>query len=182
MNTEVPATPHAMVRLDIPTAMSFDDFRRAFEAAAPVFDLEGAEQLIARGGEWDDIQAAAERNAPNGLMVYASIDIGQVMAAAGHATKCVEFLLGNHVVAERLFRHDPATALYVPLRVVIQSDADDQAVFTLDRPSSVFAGWGNTEITAVGVELDHKVARLLQVITGRAPAVLLGDVDAADRQ
>jgi uncharacterized protein (DUF302 family) len=182
MNTEVPATPHAMVRLDIPTAMSFDDFRRAFEAAAPVFDLEGVEQLIARGGEWDDIQAAAERNAPNGLMVYASIDIGQVMAAAGHATKCVEFLLGNHVVAERLFRHDPATALYVPLRVVIQSDADDQAVFTLDRPSSVFAGWGNTEITAVGVELDHKVARLLQVITGRAPAVLLGDVDAADRQ
>jgi hypothetical protein len=36
-------------------------------------------------------------------------------AAATHALKCVEYLLGNHVVAERLFRHDPATALYVPL-------------------------------------------------------------------
>lgn len=180
MNTELRATPHAMVRVDIPTAMGFDDFRREFEAAAPVFDAEGVAQLIARGGRWEDIQAAAERNAPNGLIVYASIDIGQVMAVAGHATKCVEYLLGNHVVAERLFRHDPVTALYVPLRVVVRSDADDQAIFTLDRPSSVFAGWGKTEITAVGVELDHKVARLLQVITGRAPAVLAGDVDAAD--
>ncbi len=109
MNTEGRATSHAMVRLDIPTAMSFDDFRRAFEAAAPVFDAEGVEQLIARGGEWEDIQAAAERNAPNGLMVYASLDIGRLMAAAGHATKCFEYLLGNHVVAERMFRHDPAT-------------------------------------------------------------------------
>ncbi len=69
MKTEVRATPHAMARLDIPTAMSFDDFRRAFEAAAPVFDAEGVNQLIARGGGWKDIQAAAERNAPNGLMV-----------------------------------------------------------------------------------------------------------------
>jgi uncharacterized protein (DUF302 family) len=182
MNAKARATPHAMVRLDIPTAIGFDDFRREFEAAAPVFDAEGAEQLIAGGGAWEDIQAAAERNAPNGLMVFASLDIGRLMAAAGHATKCVEYLLGNHVVAERMFRHDPATALYAPLRVVVRSDADDQAIFTLDRPSSVFAGFGKTEITAVGAELDHKVARLLQVITGRAPAALLGDAGVADPQ
>ena len=40
MNAEVRATPHAMVRLGIPTTMSFGDFRRAFEAAAPAFDAE----------------------------------------------------------------------------------------------------------------------------------------------
>lgn len=180
MNTEARGTPHAMMRLDIPTAMGFDDFRREFEAAAPVFDAEGVNQLIARGGEWEDVRAAAERNAPNGLIVYASLDIGQLMTAAGHSTKCVEYLLGNHVDAERMFRHDPATALYAPLRAIVRSDAGDQAIFTLDRPSSVFAGFGKTEITGVGVELDHKVARLLQVITGRAPAVLLGEVGSAD--
>ncbi|HEY6497189.1 MAG TPA: DUF302 domain-containing protein [Trebonia sp.] len=181
MNTEVRATPHAMVRLDIPTAMSFDDFRLAFEAAAPVFDAAGVQELIAGGAEWQDVQAAAERNAPNGLMVYAVIDIGRIMAAAGHATRCVQYLLGNHVVAERMFRHDPAIALYAPLRVIVTGDADDQAVFTVDRPSSVFAGLGQTEITGVGTELDHKVARLLQVITGRAPAMLLDDADAPTR-
>lgn len=173
MNTEVRAIQHAMIRLDIPTTMSFGDFRRAFEAAAPVFDAEGVKRILAQGGTWGDIKAAAERNAPHGLMVYASIGIGRLMMAAGHAGHCVEYLLGNHVVAERMFRHDPATALYAPLRVVVQAGAGDQAIFTLDRPSSVFAGLGRPEITAVGVELDRKVARLLEVITGQAPAVLL---------
>jgi hypothetical protein len=79
-----------------------------------------------------------------------------------------------------MFRYDPATALYAPLRVLVRSDADDQAIFTIDRPGSVFAGFGQTEITAVGEELDRKVARLLQVITGRPLAALLGDLDVAD--
>jgi len=35
MSTQVHATSHAMVRLDIPTTMKLGDFRRAFEAAAP---------------------------------------------------------------------------------------------------------------------------------------------------
>jgi hypothetical protein len=42
MNTQVRATSHAMVRLDIPTTMNFGDFRRAFEAAAPAALLEEA--------------------------------------------------------------------------------------------------------------------------------------------
>jgi uncharacterized protein (DUF302 family) len=180
MNTELRPSPHAMVRLAIPTAMSFDDFRREFEAAAPVFDLNGVKQLIASGAGWPDIKAAAERNAPNGLLIFATIDIGQLMAVAGHATKCVEYLLGNHVVAERMFRHDPITALYAPLRVVIYSDADDQAIFSLDQPSSVFAALGRAEIAAVGAELDGKVTRLLRVITGRTPAAFPGEADSTD--
>lgn len=72
-----------------------------------------------------------------------------------------------------MFRHDPAVALYAPLRVVIHGDFDDQAVVTLDQPSSAFAGLGNTQITDVGVELDHTVAELLRSITGRAPQALL---------
>lgn len=85
MSYEERAAPHAMVRLTIPTGMSFDEFRRGFEAAAPAFDAEGVKELIAGGGRWQDVQAAAQRNAPNGLMIYAAIDIGRLMAAAGHA-------------------------------------------------------------------------------------------------
>ena len=54
-----------MVRLDIPTTMSFGDFRRAFEAAAPVFDAEWVKRIRAEGGTWEDVKAAAERNAPH---------------------------------------------------------------------------------------------------------------------
>jgi uncharacterized protein (DUF302 family) len=173
MTDDVGATPHGMTRLAIPTGMPFEEFRRRFETAAPPFDAPGVRDLIARGGRWPDIEAAAEHNAPHGLMIYAAIDIGQLMAAAGHTVRCVEYLLGNHVTAERMFRHDPAVALYAPLRVVIHSDSDDQAIVTFDQPSSVFAGLGHPQITEVGVELDHTLAELLLAITGGAPQALL---------
>lgn len=123
----------------------------------------------------------ADSGAASALMTYAVIDIGQLMTAAGHAVRCVEYLLGNHVTAERMFRHDPAVALYAPLRVVIHSDPGDQAIITLDQPSGAFAGLGNPEVTAVGTELDHTVAELLRVITGRAPQALLQPGHAAIR-
>jgi uncharacterized protein (DUF302 family) len=111
------------------------------------------------------IEAAAEVNAPHGLMIYADLDIGQLMTVAGHSVKCVEYLLGNHVTAERMFRHDPAVALYAPLRVVIHCGPGDEAIITFDQPSSVFAGLGDPQITAVGAELDRAVEELLRVIT-----------------
>jgi len=30
------------------------------------------------------------------------------MGAAGDSADCVAYLMGNHVTAERMFRHDPA--------------------------------------------------------------------------
>jgi hypothetical protein len=41
------ATAHAMTRLAIPTGMRFAEFRRRFEAAAPAFDAQGAQDLTA---------------------------------------------------------------------------------------------------------------------------------------
>lgn len=51
--------------------------------------------------------------------------------------------------------------LYAPLRVLVREADDGTAVFVLDQPSTVFAGLGRNEITAVGHELDAKVANLL---------------------
>jgi uncharacterized protein (DUF302 family) len=76
----------------------------------------------------------------------------------------VEYLLGNHVIAETMFRHDSRALLYAPLRVLLYSDADGNAVFSMDQPSAVFAGFGIPEITKVGEDLDRKVAKLLRVI------------------
>jgi hypothetical protein len=41
------------------------------------------------------------------------------MAVAGHHIKAVEYLLGNHTIAETMFRHDPTALLYAPLRVLV---------------------------------------------------------------
>ena len=110
------------------------------------------------------MRSAAEANAPNGLMVYWSIDASPLMGLAGHRTKAVEYLLGTHVTAESMLRYNPRALLYAPLRVLVHADSADNAVFSIDRPSAVFGSLGIGAITAVGQELDRKVAALLAVI------------------
>ena len=103
-------------------------------------------------------------DAPNDLMVYARIDASQGLALAGNTFKAVEYLLGNHVIAETMARHDQRALLYAPLRVLLYTDADGNAIFSIDQPSAAFASLGIAEITKVGDDLDRKVANLLRVI------------------
>jgi hypothetical protein len=50
------------------------------------------------------------------------------------------------------------------MRVLVHADANDDAIFSLDQPSTVLASLGVAAISEVGHELDHKVAALLAVI------------------
>ncbi len=156
--------PHTMNRIDISTGIPFDEFRAAFEKAAPPFDRAGLKRIADRGGSWEEVLEAAAINAPHDLMVYATIDGAELLSLAGHTTRAVEYLLGNHTIAETMFRHDPRTLLYAPLRVLIYTDDEGNAVFSIDRPSAAFGSLGIAEVTKVGEGLDRKVANLLRVI------------------
>jgi len=52
--------PHRIVRLDIPIQQSYDDFRRRFESAVPMWNRERAVELVERsamvrgGGRGED--------------------------------------------------------------------------------------------------------------------------------
>ncbi len=155
---------HGMTRIDIATDMPFDEFVATLENAAPAFDPAPVQQILEKGGSWDDVRAVMAKNAPHELMVYAKIDATALLGIAGHRTRATEYLVGNHVIAETMFRHDPRALLYAPLRILVYSDADGDAVFTMDQPSAAFGSLGIDEVTSVGKELDRKVARLLQVI------------------
>ncbi|TDZ93476.1 DUF302 domain-containing protein [Mycobacteroides salmoniphilum] len=155
---------HIMTRIDISTAIPFDDFRSRLEHAAPAFDAEPFQRIIETGGSWSDVQSAVERMAPHQLMRYATIEATAIMSLAGHTTKAVEYLLGNHVIAESMFRHDPRALLYAPLRVLLFSDTEGDAVFSLDQPSTAFGSLGIGEVTWVGLGLDDKVAALLRFL------------------
>jgi hypothetical protein len=161
---EYKAVSHRMSRIDIATGVEFDEFIAAFEKAAPPVDRAVVQQIVERGGGWDDVLAAAATNAPHELMVYAKIDALPFFALAGHTTKAVEYLLGNHTIAETMFRHDPKALLYAPLRLLIYADAEGNAVFSMDQPSAAFGSLGIAEVTRVGESLDRKVANLLRVI------------------
>ena len=158
------AVPHTMNRIDVSTGMAFDSFRTAFEKAAPPIDSASVQRIAERGGSWNEVLALAAVNAPNDLMVYATIDATPMMALAGHTTKAVEYLVGNHTIAETMARHDPRALLYAPLRVLVYADSDGYAVFSMDQPGLAFASLGNADITRVGEDLDRKVAKLLRVI------------------
>ena len=162
--TDHRAMAHTMNRIDIFTGLEFDAFVAAFERAAPAFDPTAVQAIIERGGGWDEVLAAAAANAPNDLMVYAKIDALPLFLLAGHTTKAVEYLLGNHTIAETMFRHDPKALLYAPLRLLIYADADGNAVFSMDQPSAAFGSLGIAEVTKVGESLDRKVVNLLRLI------------------
>ena len=155
---------HSMTRVDVFTGVGFGDFLAAFETAAPPFDPAPMQRIVETAGSWDDVRAAVAAHAPNELMVYAKIDATVLLGVAGHDVKAVEYLLGNHVIAETMFRHDPKALLYAPLRVLVYSDPDANAVFSMDRPGSAFGSLGIAEVTEVGLSLDRKVANLLRVI------------------
>ena len=157
-------TQHVATRLDIATAVPFDTFRAALEEAAPRFRQAVTEDIVERGGTWDDVLTAVAENAPHGLMVFASIDATALMTTAGHETRAIEYLIGNHTIAERMFRHDPLALLYAPLRMLLHEDARGDAVLSLDQPSTLFGSLGHPEVLAVGRELDEKVRNLLSVI------------------
>jgi hypothetical protein len=154
---------HPMTRVDISTGMPFAEFIAALETAAPPFDRAAFLELV-KSGDWDDVLAAAAKNAPNELMVYAKIDATELFTVAGHHTQAIEYLVGNHVIAETMFRHDPKAMLYAPLRMLVHSDSDGNAVFTMDRPSDAFGSFGIAEVSKVGEGLDRKVVNLLRVI------------------
>jgi hypothetical protein len=78
--------PHTTNRIDVSTGVDFDEFRAAFEKAAPRYDPEPLREIAERGGSWDEVLAAAAINAPSDLMVYATIDAVAGMALAGHTT------------------------------------------------------------------------------------------------
>ncbi len=161
---EFAVVPHAMNRIDVSTGVEFDQFIAAFEKAAPPFDAASVAEIAERGGSWDEVLAAAAINAPNDLMVYAKIDALPLLCLAGHTTKAIEYLLGNHTIAETMFRHDPRAMLYAPLRLLVYADAEGNAVFSMDQPSAAFGSLGIAEVTTVGEGLDRKVSNLLRLI------------------
>ena len=147
----------------------FDDFRDRYEAAAPAYDLAGR---VGQLSNWDDVQKDVDAVAHYGFVRYATIDGSPVFAVAGHKARSIIYLMGNHTIAERMYRHEPAVMLYAPLRTVIHQDAAGAVWFSIDQPSTRFTSFGVPAITAVGVELDGLLAALLQTLGVPVPTVL----------
>ncbi len=160
-------------RLELGVGAGFDDFRARFEAAVPKHDEARFAQLAADGAAWDEVLAVAAAGAPHGFMIFWGRYVTPLMSLDGSRADCASYLMGNPTIAAGMFRHHPGVMLYAPLRAVLYARVgDEQATFSIDQPSSHFASFGVPAITAVGVELDRKLAALLEFLGAPVPAVL----------
>ena len=148
------------------------EFQERYEQAVPALPLEQVTALVERAAPWSEMLDLIADSAPYGFLIYFRNDVHPVMQLAGDGADCIAYLMGNHTIAEQMFRYDPRAMLYAPLHTVIWEDSASQAWFTADQPSTQFDSFGIPEVATVGVELDRKLAVLLEALGVDVPPSL----------
>lgn len=168
MTEPATAVEHPTRRLVVTLPVGYHAARAHYERLVPPVDYN----RFTNARTWDEVLDVARTNAPHGFMRYYRGDVTAALAGSGSQWSATQYLMGNHTIAETMFRHDPAVMLHAPLRTLIYVDPTGATRFAVDQPSLQFASFGNPEITAVGHDLDTLLARLIELLGGPVPAPL----------
>ena len=168
MTTNTTAIDHPSRRLIVALPAPYDEAREQYETLVPEVDLGRFFQMAS----WQATLELAEINAPHGFMRYFRSDVTAAMAVSPSWWKATEYLMGNHTIAERMFRHDPSVMLHAPLRTLLYADPDGDTKLAVDQPSLLFNSYHNPQIADVGHELDNLLAGLIELLGGDVPAQL----------
>src|SRR5271168_2687466 len=173
MTTHNSAVDHSDRRLLIALPETYDAARELYETLIPAADSERFHQL----SSWQAVLELVKIQAPHGFMRYGQVDITALMARSPSPWKATQYLMGNHTIAERMFRHDPSVMLHAPLRTLLYVDTDDDTKLAVDQPSLLFASYDNPDIASVGQELDALLVGLIELLGGEVPNQLGNHVD-----
>jgi hypothetical protein len=149
----------------------FDDLRRRYESLVPVIDPDALRALTEKG-DIDEVVRYTAEHTPHTFARFWTFDPTPMMRLLGHQTQVMTYMMGNNVIVETMYRHDPAVMLYAPLRTAIYEDSAGATHFSIDQPSTRFASFGDPQITEVGLQLDKKLAALLQLLDLEVPSEL----------
>lgn len=168
------STKEYAVHFEMTTDASFEELVANYEAAVPPIAVAEIDRFVASDSSWSDVVAEAEADAPLGFFIFWRMNVTASMALNGNTTKCVAYLMGNHVQAERIFRNNPRGFYYVPFRVEIFQAAGGKATLSVAQPSSLLANISDGAIDVVARHLDTKLAGLLKTLDLAVPAELEG--------
>jgi hypothetical protein len=168
MTARTTAVDHPSRRLVVALPQTYDEARERYELLVPEVDSARFSEM----SSWQATLELAEINAPHGFMRYYRGDITAAMSRSPSVWKTTQYLMGNHTIAERMFRHDPSAMLHAPLRTVLYVDPNGDTKLAVDQPSLLFDSYGKPEIAAVGRELDELLARLITLLGGELPTQL----------
>ena len=172
-STPQSAVQYSVNRLTVETHCTPAEFRARYEEAVPPLPAEQVAALVQRHAPWQEMLDLVATAAPYGFLIYFKNDVDPVVRLAGDRASGVAYLMGNHTIMERMYRYEPAVLMYAPLHTVIWGNPEGPGYFTFDKPSDQFGSFGNPAITAVGVELDQKLATLLKHLKVGVPESLL---------
>src|SRR6201988_5568279 len=164
---------HPDRRLLIALPEPYDLAREHYETLVPEVHSARFFQMAS----WQATLDLAEINAPHGFMRYARSDVTALMASSPSYWKATHYLMGNHTIAERMFRPGPSVMLHAPLRTLLYADADGDTKLAVDQPSLLFASYHNSDIAAVGHELDALLVGLIELLGGEVPKQLRNHVN-----
>jgi hypothetical protein len=168
MTTQTTSIEHPTRRLVVALPRPYDAAREQYETLVPEVDFARFFQMAS----WEATLELAEINAPHGFMRYHRSDVTALMAGSPAFWKATQYLMGNHTIAERMFRHDPAVMLHAPLRTLLYADSDGDTKLAVDQPSLLFGSYDDPRIAGVGRELDALLAGLIVLLGGDAPREL----------
>jgi hypothetical protein len=168
----IEVTNYKVTRYEVDTKQNFDTFVAAYEKAVPAFTPAIFEGV----SNWDEVIARTAGIATNGFLIYHKLPtcLDRCRSTGLDHPRGIEYLMGNHVISETMYRHNPAVMLHAPLRVMIFENERGDAVFEIERPSEKFGAYGDERIAEVGVLLDQKLAQLLTVLGAPVPTDLAG--------
>jgi len=168
MSTTHPFTEHPSRRLAVTLPNDYAQTVADYERLVPEFPAAA----FADCATWQDHLDLVATAAPHHFMRYQQMEMSPLMGVSGAAWNATHYLMGNHTIAARMFRHDPAVMLHAPLRTLLVEDPDGATTFVIDQPGLLFGSYGSADISVVGRELDGYVGRLIELLGGEAPEVL----------
>jgi uncharacterized protein (DUF302 family) len=154
------------------TGRPWAELRADYEKAVPAFDRMEAIGATLSASGWEAIQRLSAATAVNGLVSFFAFDPSPVMAVNGNTGHAVTYLSGNIVEAEAGFRQNPASFLYIPLRVVISAQEGESARLTIDHPADLFAAYADPALGAVADKFSATLAAILEQLDVPVPAAL----------
>jgi hypothetical protein len=170
----VTVRPRTVRHVSIDTGQPYTAFRAAYETAVPVFDRLEAMRVVRSGAGWSGITALSDTTAGQGLVNVFTFDPSPLMKLNG-STRCgVTYLAANIIRAERGFRVDPASFLYIPLRIMISETGQGTGQISFDLPADQMAVFGHPELDHVGTGSGQTLAVLLHHLGVPVPAELTG--------
>src|ERR1700758_5502089 len=156
---------HPDRRLLIALPEPYDSARQHYETLVPEVDFARFFQMAS----WQATLDLAEINAPHGFMRYARMDVTALMASSPSFWKATQYLMGNHTIAERMFRHEPSVMLHAPLRTLLYADADGDTKLAVNQPGRLCGSYVNADIAAAVAERDALLAGLIEPLGGEVP-------------